>query len=84
MKSSVIQNWLQQVLTGLQFLHSCDIPWFHRDLRCENIYIRSNVGLLKIGGLELGVFMQATHPAEFDGILYCFFGFVFHLIYFFI
>jgi len=67
MKSSVLRKWLGQILLGLEFLHSCELPWIHRDLRCENIYIRSNVGLLKIGGLELGIFMQATHPAEFDG-----------------
>merc|ERR1712137_128197 len=67
MKSSVLQNWLDQILKGLIFLHSCDPPWLHRDLRCENIYIRSNIGQLKIGGLELGVFMQNSHPAEFDG-----------------
>merc|ERR1712137_1074295 len=67
MKSSVLRKWLGQILLGLEFLHSCELPWIHRDLRCENIYIRSNVGRLKVGGLELGIFMQASHPAEFDG-----------------
>lgn len=68
MKYSVLKNWLDQVLKGLEFLHSQDPPWIHQDLRCENIYIRSNVGLLKIGGLELGIFIQNSHPAEFDGL----------------
>merc|ERR1712137_101329 len=67
MRSSVLKNWLEQVLRGLEFLHAQEIPCIHRDLRCENIYIRSNVGRLKVGGLELGIFMQASHPAEFDG-----------------
>jgi len=64
MKPGVLVGWLWQVLSGLHFLHSQEEPFVHRDLRCENIYIRSNVGRLKIGGLELGVFMQSSHPAE--------------------
>lgn len=67
MKVTVLQSWLMQVLRGLQFLHTMDPPVIHRDLRCDNIFIRTNVGTLKIGGLELGIFMRASHPAEFGG-----------------
>lgn len=67
MKPGVLVGWLWQVLSGLHFLHSQTPSLIHRDLRCENIYIRSNVGRVKIGGLELGVFMQSSHPAEISG-----------------
>uniref|UniRef100_A0A7S4MLD2 Protein kinase domain-containing protein n=1 Tax=Vannella robusta TaxID=1487602 RepID=A0A7S4MLD2_9EUKA len=67
MKSTVLQGWLQQVLQGLHFLHNMNPPLMHRDLHCDNIFIRTTVGLLKIGGLELGMFMRASHPAEFSG-----------------
>ena len=70
MKSGVIKNWLMQVLKGLQFLHTCSPPWLHQDLRCENIFIRSNIGLVKIGGLELGPLIHSSHPAEFDGFYF--------------
>src|SRR3990167_1270156 len=58
MKISVLKNWLYQVLSGLQFLHSLSPPVMHRDLRCANIFMRTNIGRLKIGALELGIFMK--------------------------
>lgn len=73
MKIPVLQSWLKQVINGLQFLHSMNPPFIHRDLRCDNIFIRTNVGTLKIGGLELGIFMRGAHPAEFGGLWFFFF-----------
>lgn len=48
----VLQKWCKQILEGLSYLHSLDPPIVHLALRCDNYYIRSNVGLIKIGGLE--------------------------------
>ena len=77
MKSTVLKNWLFQVLGGLKYLHSQEEPLIHQDLRFENIYIRANIGQLKIGGLELGFFMKSFHPAEFGGTYIFIFIFIF-------
>lgn len=63
---SVLRNWLSQVLRGLHYLHSQSPPFIHRTLKCEHIYIRANVGELKIGSLDLSLFMDGTHPVEFE------------------
>ena len=48
---TVCQSWFQQILEGLQYLHSHNIA--HGCLTSDHIYINSNIGELKIGDLCL-------------------------------
>lgn len=49
----IIQKWGRQILEGLNYLHSQDPPIIHRDIKCENIFVDSSSGEVKIG--DLGV-----------------------------
>lgn len=49
----IIQKWARQILEGLDYLHSQDPPIIHRDIKCENIFVDSSTGEVKIG--DLGV-----------------------------
>ncbi|KAL2327121.1 hypothetical protein Fmac_020548 [Flemingia macrophylla] len=53
-----IKNWARQILRGLCFLHSHSPPIIHRDLKCDNIFVNGNSGLVKIGDLGLATVMQ--------------------------
>jgi len=53
-----IKNWARQILRGLCFLHSQTPPIIHRDLKCDNIFVNGNSGLVKIGDLGLAIVMQ--------------------------
>ncbi|XP_047313923.1 serine/threonine-protein kinase WNK8-like [Impatiens glandulifera] len=53
-----IKNWAKQILHGLVFLHSCNPPIIHRDLKCDNIFVNGNSGEIKIGDLGLAAVMQ--------------------------
>lgn len=55
----VIKNWCRDILEGLQYLHSQKpLPIIHRDLNCENIFVRSSTGDLRIGDLGLSAFLK--------------------------
>lgn len=47
----VIKYWCKEILKGLNYLHSLDPPLIHRDIKCDNIFINSNSGQIKIGDL---------------------------------
>jgi len=42
------KRWCKQILSALQYLHSCDPPIVHGNLNCDTIFIQHN-GLMKIG-----------------------------------
>lgn len=42
------KNWTSQILSALNYLHSCDPPIVHANLTCNTIFIQQN-GLVKIG-----------------------------------
>ncbi len=48
---SICRSWLNQILSGLQYLHSQNIT--HGHLCCQNILMNSNTGEIKIGNLVL-------------------------------
>lgn len=54
---SVCQLWLNQILDGLAYLHSHNIT--HGYLCCDNVYINSNTGELKIGNSCLAKLPEA-------------------------
>ncbi|CAF0792372.1 unnamed protein product [Rotaria sordida] len=44
------RRWCIQLLSALNYLHSCEEPIIHGNLTCDTIFIQ-NTGLLKIGSL---------------------------------
>ncbi|KAH7297940.1 hypothetical protein KP509_25G019800 [Ceratopteris richardii] len=54
--------WGRQILQGLVHLHMQEPPIIHRDLKCENIFVkcRSNVAL-KIGDFGSATYLDETH-----------------------
>jgi serine/threonine protein kinase len=47
----VIKGWCKEILKGLKYLHEQENPIIHRDIKCDNIFINSNNGQIKIGDL---------------------------------
>ena len=58
----VIKQWCKGILSGLQYLHSHKpYPIIHRDLKCDNVFVSSSTGDVRIGDLGLSTFMKASH-----------------------
>jgi len=55
---SVLKRWAYQILKGLMYLHAHNPPIIHRDLKCDNIFINSTSGEVKIGDLGLATIMK--------------------------
>lgn len=58
-RTKVVRQWTQQILKGLQYLHSHSPSTVHAYLRPENLYIVPHTGTVKIGGL--GKLLIASH-----------------------
>lgn len=58
----VIKQWCRDILEGLEYLHSQKpYPVIHRDLKCDNIFVSSSTGDVRIGDLGLSTFMKNSH-----------------------
>lgn len=53
-----MKKWALQILQGLDYLHSHDPPIIHRDLKCDNVFMNTNRGEVKIGDLGLSICMK--------------------------
>jgi len=53
-----VKKWALQILQGLDYLHSHDPPIIHRDLKCDNVFMNTNRGEVKIGDLGLSICMK--------------------------
>ena len=51
------KKWTIQILSALNYLHSCDPPIAHANLSCNTIFIQQN-GLIKIGCGKLLFFFR--------------------------
>lgn len=49
----VLQSWCQQLLRGLDYLHSRNPVVIHRDIKADNIFVDGTSGELKIGDMGL-------------------------------
>ena len=49
----MIKDWCLNILRGIVYLHSRDPPIIHRDLKCDNVFINSNKGEIRIGDFGL-------------------------------
>ena len=57
----VIKSWSRAILEGLKYLHSRTPPIIHRDIKCDNIFVSSSTGEIKIGDLGLATCLTASH-----------------------
>lgn len=62
-----VKHWCRQILKGLLYLHSSDPPIIHRDLKCDNIFINGNQGLVKIGDLGLAAILRKSYAEHCVG-----------------
>ena len=54
----IVRKWATQILDGLIYLHTQSPPIIHRDLKCENVFVKGEDGSIKIG--DLGLSTQVT------------------------
>lgn len=66
-KLKVIKKWCHEVLQGIHYLHSRETPVIHRDIKCDNIFINSNSGEIKIGDLGLAATLQNSYTSSVLG-----------------
>lgn len=63
----LIKHWIKEILKGLKYLHEHDPPIIHRDIKCDNIFINSLDGTIKIGDLGFSCMMKETYAKSFLG-----------------
>ncbi len=64
----VIKNWIKEILKGLKYLHSeVYPPIVHRDIKCDNIFIDSTNGSIKIGDLGLSKMQDGKNTKSYAG-----------------
>ncbi|CDW81608.1 mitogen activated protein kinase family [Stylonychia lemnae] len=64
----VIKGWCSQILQGLVYLHEQKPhPIIHRDLKCDNVFINSHSGEIRIGDLGLSTPMQNSYTTSVLG-----------------
>ena len=66
-KLKVIKCWCREILEGLKYLHEQKPPIIHRDLKCDNIFINTNDGIIKIGDLGLAKTMTKEFAESLVG-----------------
>ncbi|KAI3966878.1 hypothetical protein MKW92_020348 [Papaver armeniacum] len=62
-----VKHWCRQILKGLVYLHSHEPPVIHRDLKCDNIFVNGNQGVVKIGDLGLAAILRKSNVANCVG-----------------
>ena len=60
----VVKNWAREILQGLKYLHEFNPPIIHRDIKCDNIFINCNDGVIKIGDLGLSCLLNNDEQAH--------------------
>ena len=63
----VIKKWCSEILKGLDYLHSFETPILHRDLKCDNIFINSTTGEIRIGDLGLSCKLKTKFTKSIVG-----------------
>ncbi|CAF1078403.1 unnamed protein product [Adineta ricciae] len=66
---NVMKKWCRQILKGLAYLHSRNPPVIHRDLKCDNVFVSSTTGCVKIGDLGLATFKTQTFAKSMRGTM---------------
>jgi WNK lysine deficient protein kinase len=63
----VLKTWAIQILKGLQYLHELNPPIIHRDIKCDNIFINSHKGEIRIGDLGLSTSLSHSYTTSVLG-----------------
>ena len=63
----VIKKWAIEILKGIKYLHELDPPIIHRDIKCDNIFINSNNGEIRIGDLGLSTSLKNSFTTSVLG-----------------
>jgi WNK lysine deficient protein kinase len=64
----LIKFWIKEILRGLKYLHNeVNPPIVHRDIKCDNLYIDSTNGRIKIGDLGLSKIQSSNCTSSFAG-----------------
>jgi WNK lysine deficient protein kinase len=63
----IIKNWCKQILSALSYMHSLSPPVIHRDLKCDNIFIESSTGTLRVGDFGLSVVKTQSFVSSMIG-----------------
>lgn len=66
-KLKAIKGWCKAILKGLKYLHEHDPPIIHRDIKCDNIFINTNNGEIKIGDLGLSTTLRKDYATSLVG-----------------
>ena len=67
----VIKTWCREILQGIDYLHNLEPhPIIHRDIKCDNIFINSNKGEIRIGDLGLATFMSHAYADSVLGVYF--------------
>lgn len=66
-RKKVLKLWCKGILSGLEYLHTQKPPVLHRDLKCDNIFVDSTTGSVRIGDLGLSTAMQRSDLSIFMG-----------------
>ena len=59
---TVIGNWCIHILDGLEHLHSLVPPLIHNNISCDNIFIDSSEGLVKLGLFDINSYFGDPYP----------------------
>jgi WNK lysine deficient protein kinase len=63
----VVKNWSREILSGLKYMHEFEPPIIHRDIKCENIFVNCNDGMIKIGDMGLSCLLNTEFAHSFSG-----------------
>jgi len=66
-KLKAIKGWCREILKGLKYLHEQSSPIIHRDIKCDNIFINTNIGGIKIGDLGLATPLNKEYAESLVG-----------------
>lgn len=67
-KLKVIKGWCREILKGVVYLHDQKpYPIIHRDIKCDNIFVNSNNGEIRIGDLGLSTPMSNSFTTSVLG-----------------
>ena len=54
----LLKKWAFNLLSALDCMHSLDRPIIHRNVKCENVFINTQTGIIKLGGFNLAIKMD--------------------------
>lgn len=63
----VLKKWTRELLEGLVYLHGLEPPIVHRDVKCDNVFIKGDEGVVKLGDLGLSTLKHRSSMSSVVG-----------------